>query len=161
MSGEVSVTIVGSTTAPGELRFTPAGLAVCNFTLAVNPRRFDKQAQEWKEQGAQFYRCAVWRDAAENAAETLVDKGVRLIVVGNLNPREYEKDGVKRLSLDVDVEEMGPSLRFASCSINRTQRGAGNGGFGGASSGASRSTAAPADDPWATGTGAPREEPPF
>lgn len=164
MSGEVAVTIIGTTTAPAELRFTPAGMAVCNFSLAVNPRRFDKQSNEWREQPTQWYRCAVWRDAAENAAETLAEKGVRLIVVGTLNPREYEKDGVKRMSLDVDVEEMGPSLRWASASINRAQRGAGNGGAAPRSS----APAAPADDPWATGPsassggfGGAQEEPPF
>src|SRR5690242_6054404 len=160
-NGAVQVTIVGTTTAPAEPRFVPSGVAVCSWTLAVNPRRFDKQAGEWKEQPAQFYRCSVWREAAENAAETLTEKGMRLIVVGTLNPREYEKDGIKRLSLEVDVEEVGPSLRWASVAVNRTQRGSGNGGN---QSTPTRSSA-PADDPWASkptgGFGGNQEQPPF
>jgi single-strand DNA-binding protein len=161
MSGEVSVTLTGHTAAPSELRFVPSGAAVCSFSLGVTPRRYDKQSSEWRDQPTQWYRCSVWRDQAEHVAETLTEKGMRVIVVGTMNPREYEKDGVKRLSLDVDVEEVGVSLLRATAKVNRTQRGAGNGGFGGASSGAAQPTAGPADDPWATGPAVNREEPPF
>ena len=159
MAGEISVTLVGTTTAPAELRFVPSGAAVCSWTLAVNPRRFDKQAGEWKEQPAQFYRCSVWRDAAENAAEVLTEKGMRLVVTGTLNPREFtDKDGVKRLSLDVEVEEVAPSLRYATARVTKTQRGGGNGGNGGNQSTPARPSA-PADDPWASTSGS--SEPPF
>lgn len=132
---------------------------MCSFSLGVTPRRYDKQSSEWKDQPTQWYRCSVWRDQAEHVAETLTEKGMRVIVVGTMNPREYEKDGVKRLSLDVDVEEVGVSLLRATATINRTQRGAGNGGFTNAP--ASQPSAAPADDPWATKSAGSADIPPF
>jgi single-strand DNA-binding protein len=167
MAGEVPVTIIGTTTAPADLRFTASGHAVASFTVAVNPRRFDKQRNEWVEQPTQWYRCSVWREAAENAAETLSDKGMRVMVSGNLNPREYEKDGVKRMSLDVDVEELGVSLKWATAKVSRASRHSGGGGFGGSQERPGTGGQGAQADPWATGPGAyggghqATDEPPF
>jgi single-strand DNA-binding protein len=143
MAGETPITVVGNLTADPELRFTPSGAAVANFTVASTPRTFDKQTNEWKDGEALFLNCSVWRQAAENAAESLV-KGSRVIVSGRLKARSYEtREGEKRTVFEIDVDEVGPSLKYATAKVTKTTRSGGGGG-GGFSS-------APADDPWATG----------
>jgi single-strand DNA-binding protein len=139
------ITIVGRLTADPELRFTPSGAPIANWTTAVNRRKFDRQTNEWRDEGTDFYRCSVWRDAAENAAESLT-KGTEVIVTGTLASRDYEtRDGEKRTVWEVQVEHVGPSLRFATATVTRAQRGQG---------GTARPAgAAPQDDPWATPAG--------
>lgn len=122
MSGETLITICGNTTAPAELRFTPSGAAVANFTVASTPRTFDKNSNEWKDGTTLFMRCSAWRDMAENIAETLDQKGMRVIVTGRLTQRSYEKDGQTRTTVELEVDEIGPSLRYANAKVNRTQR---------------------------------------
>lgn len=130
MAGETIITVVGNLTADPELRFTPSGAAVANFTIASTPRTFDRQTGEWKDQEALFLRCSIWREAAENVAESLT-KGQRVIAQGRLKARSYEtKEGERRTSMELDVDEIGPSLRFATASVNRNQR-SGGGNFGG------------------------------
>ncbi len=114
-------TIVGNLTTDPELRFTPSGAAVANFTVASTPRTFDKHSNEWKDGETLFMRCSVWRDAAENVAESLT-RGTRVIVTGRLRSRSYEKDGEKRTVIEMDADEVGPSLRYASAKITRAQR---------------------------------------
>ncbi len=179
MAGETVITVVGNLTADPELRFTPSGSAVANFTIASTPRTFDRQSNEWKDGETLFLRASIWRDAAENVAETLT-KGTRVIAQGRLRTRSYEtKEGEKRTSMELDVDEIGPSLRYASASVKRTQRSAGGGNFNGGG-GAPQSgggnwgappaqTQQPASDPWATpgantggwGNGPDMSEPPF
>src|SRR5438132_2010088 len=132
MAGETLVTVVGNLTADPELRFTPSGAAVANFTVASTPRNFDRQAGEWKDGEALFMRCNVWRQAAENVAETLT-RGMRVMVSGRLRQRSYEtKEGEKRTVYEVEVDDVSPSLRNASAKVNRVARsGAGDGGYGG------------------------------
>ena len=132
MAGETIITVVGNLTADPELRFTQSGAAVASFTVASTPRTFDRQANEWKDGEALFLRCSVWRDAAENVAESLT-KGTRVIVQGRLQQRSYtDRDGNQRTSIDLQVDEIGPSLRYATASPNKVQRGGGGGrGFGG------------------------------
>lgn len=115
-------TVIGNLTADPELRFTASGAAVANFTIASTPRTFDKSTNEWKDGEALFLRCAIWRDAAENAVESLT-KGARVIVHGKLKQRSWEKDGEKRTSVELDVDEIGPSLRYATAKVTRTPRG--------------------------------------
>lgn len=136
MSGEPVITVVGNLTADPELRFTPSGSAVANFTIASTPRNFDKQANEWKDGETIFLRASIWREAAENVAESLV-KGTRVVAQGRLKVRSYEtREGEKRQSWELDVDEIGPSLRYATAKVTRTQRnGNGGGGFGGGFSG--------------------------
>jgi single-strand DNA-binding protein len=125
MAGETSITFIGNLTADPELKFTPSGAAVANFTVASTPRTFDRQTNEWKDGDALFIRCAAWRQLAENAAETL-QKGQRVIVTGNLRVKNFDRqDGSKGTSVDIDVEEVGPSLRFATAKVTRVQRGQG------------------------------------
>jgi single-strand DNA-binding protein len=119
MSGETVITVIGNLTADPELRFTPAGAPVANFTIANTPRIFDRQANEWKDAPTLFLRCAVWRQAAENVAESLA-RGMRVIVQGRLVQRPYEKDGEKRTAYQLDVEEIGPSLKSATAAVTRT-----------------------------------------
>ena len=114
-------TIVGNLTTDPELRFTPSGAAVANFTVASTPRTFDKHSNEWKDGETLFMRCSVWRDAAENVAESLA-RGTRVIVTGRLRSRSYEKDGEKRTVIEMDADEVGPSLRYASAKVTRAQR---------------------------------------
>lgn len=173
MAGETTITVIGNLTNDPELRFTPSGSAVANFTIASTPRTFDRQSNEWKDGETLFLRAAVWREAAENVAESLT-KGMRVIVSGRLKSRSYEtKEGEKRTVIELEVDEIGPSLRYANAKVNRTQRsgaaggqggfGGGNsgGGFGGGNSGASQGgnsggtwganqPAAAQEDPWAT-----------
>ncbi|HSO90226.1 MAG TPA: single-stranded DNA-binding protein [Arthrobacter sp.] len=138
MAGETTITVIGNLTSDPELRFTPSGSAVANFTIASTPRTFDRQSNEWKDGETLFLRASVWREAAENVAESLT-KGMRVIVNGRLKSRSYEtKEGEKRTVIELEVDEIGPSLRYANAKVNRTQRsgggGAGNGaqgGFGG------------------------------
>ncbi len=132
MAGETIITVVGNLTADPELRFTNSGAAVASFTVASTPRTFDRQANEWKDGEALFLRCSVWREAAENVAESLT-KGMRVIVQGRLTQRSYEtQQGEKRTVVEMQVDEVGPSLRYASAKVTRNQRGGGGGGgFGG------------------------------
>jgi len=127
MAGETTITVIGNLTNDPELRFTPSGSAVANFTIASTPRTFDRQSNEWKDGETLFLRSAVWREAAENVAESLT-KGMRVIVSGRLKPRSYEKDGEKRSVIEFEVDEIGPSLKYANAKVNRTQRSGGNGG---------------------------------
>jgi len=138
MAGETPITVVGNLTADPELRFTPSGAAVANFTVASTPRTFDRQTNDWKDQETLFLNCSVWRQAAENAAESLT-RGMRVIVQGRLKARSYEtREGEKRTVFEIDVEEVGPSLKMATAKVQKTSRSGGGqgGGFGG-------------DDPWA------------
>ncbi len=158
-AGDVVVTIVGNLTADPELRFTPSGAAVASFTVASTPRVLDKATNEWKDGDALFMRCSVWRQYAENVAESL-SKGARVIVTGRLRQRSYEtREGEKRTVVEMEVDDIGPALRYATAKVNRISRGSG-GGFGDSSGGgASAST----DDPWASGPsgGTGFDEPPF
>ena len=117
MAGETSITVIGNLTADPELRFTPSGVPVANFTVASTPRTFDRQTNEWRDGEAMFLNCSVWRQYAENVAESL-SKGMRVIVQGNLRARSYEaRDGSRRTNHEIDVQEVGPSLRYASASV--------------------------------------------
>lgn len=191
MAGETVITLVGNLTNDPELRFTTSGSAVANFTVASTPRTYDRQSNEWKDGDTLFLRASVWREAAENVAETLT-KGMRVIVQGRLKSRSYEtKEGEKRTVMELEVDEIGPSLRYASAKVTRTQRnsqgggGFGNqGGFGGGNQGGGfgggqqgqfggqqgggwgGQQQAQGDDPWGTqgsgqGGGWDSNEPPF
>ncbi|MFE5307333.1 single-stranded DNA-binding protein [Isoptericola sp. NPDC056573] len=131
MAGETVITVVGNLVADPELRFTPSGAAVANFRIASTPRTFDRQTNEWKDGEALFLSCSVWREAAENVAESLT-KGMRVVVQGRLTQRSYEtREGEKRTVMELQVDEVGPSLRYASAKVTRAQRSGGGGGFGG------------------------------
>ncbi|MGH3440207.1 MAG: single-stranded DNA-binding protein [Sciscionella sp.] len=169
MAGDTVITVVGNLTADPELRFTPSGAAVANFTVASTPRTFDRQSGEWKDGEALFLRCNVWRQAAENAAESLT-RGMRVVVQGRLKQRSFEtREGEKRTVVELEVDEVGPSLKYATAKVNKVSRGSGGGGFGGGGGGASSGPAAgsaPADDPWgsappASSGGGFSDEPPF
>ena len=170
MAGETIITVVGNLTADPELRFTPSGAAVASFTIASTPRQFDRNSNEWKDGEALFLRCSIWRQAAENVAESLT-RGMRVVAQGRLKQRSYEtREGEKRTVVELDVEEVGPSLKYATAKVNRTQRGSSSGGgFGGSGSdsGGSGSAggSAPSDDPWGSappaGGGGFSDEPPF
>lgn len=174
MTGETTITVIGNLTSDPELRFTPSGSAVANFTIASTPRTFDRQSNEWKDGETLFLRASVWREAAENVAESLT-KGTRVIVSGRLKSRSYEtKEGEKRTVIELEVDEIGPSLRYANAKVNRTQRsnqgGQASGGFGNQGNTNQPAQSTPQDDPWATpqtastaggwGNG-PDSEPPF
>ena len=147
MAGETVITVVGNLTNDPELRFTPSGAAVASFTVASTPRTLDKATNEWKDGEALFLRCSIWRQAAENVAESL-QRGARVIVQGRLKQRSFEtKEGEKRTVYEVEVDEVGPSLKSATAKVVKTQRGAGAGGFGGG--------AAADNDPWASAAPAP------
>lgn len=143
MAGETIITVVGNLTADPELRYTQSGLAVANFTIASTPRTFDRQANEWKDGEALFLRASCWREFAEHVAGSLT-KGTRVIASGRLKQRSYEtKEGEKRTSIELEIDEIGPSLRYATASVTRAQsnRGVGGGGsFGAAAPAASRMT---------------------
>ena len=136
MAGDTIITVVGNLTADPELRFTPSGAAVANFTVASTPRIFDRQTGEWKDGEALFLRCNIWREAAENVAESLT-RGSRVIVTGRLKQRSFEtREGEKRTVIEVEVDEIGPSLRYATAKVNKASRGGGGGGgFGGGGGG--------------------------
>lgn len=127
MAGETTICVVGNLTADPELRFTPSGSAVANFTIASTPRTFDKQSQEFKDGETLFLRASVWRDYAEHVAESLT-KGTAVVAQGRLKARSYEKDGQKRTSYELDVDEIGPTLRFATAKVTKANKG---GGFNG------------------------------
>jgi single-strand DNA-binding protein len=148
MAGDTQITVVGNLVDDPELRFTPSGAAVANFRIASTPRTFDKQANEWKDGEALFLSCSVWRQAAENVAESL-QKGMRVVVQGNLRSRQYEtREGEKRTVFEIQVDEVGPSLKYATAKVTRTQRSGGS-SYGGQQGGGGQSS--PADnDPWAT-----------
>lgn len=130
MAGETLITVIGNLTADPELRFTPSGSAVANFTIASTPRTFDRQSNEWKDGEVLFLRCSVWKEAAENAAETLT-KGMRVIATGFLKSRSYDtKEGERRTVMELEIQEVGPSLRYASAKVTRTARGNGEGAAG-------------------------------
>lgn len=168
MAGETSITVVGTLTADPEVRFLPNGNAVCNFTIASNARTFDRQANQWRDEPPLFLRCSVWRDLAEHCAESLA-KGVRVIAQGNLKMRSYEKDGQKRTSTELDVQAIGPELRFATARVQKADRGGPgqNSGYGqqAPQQGYGQQGPAPADDPWSqpapAGAGSYSNEPPF
>lgn len=128
MAGETTITVIGNLTNDPEMRFTPSGSAVANFTIASTPRTFDRQSNEWKDGETLFLRASAWLEAAENVAESLT-KGMRVIVSGRLKSRSYEdkKSGEKRTVIELEVDEIGPSLRYANAKVNRTQRSGGNG----------------------------------
>lgn len=162
MAGDTIITVVGNLTGDPELRFTPAGAAVANFTVASTPRTFDRQSNEWKDGDTLFMRCSIWREAAENVAESLT-KGMRVIAQGRLVQRSYEtREGEKRTVVELQVDEVGPSMRYASAKVTRAQRsGGGGGGFNASGGGQSAN-----DDPWATAGpassgGSFSDEPPF
>ena len=146
MAGETVITVVGNLVEDPELRFTPSGAAVAAFRIASTPSRFNKDTSKWEDGDSLFLRCSVWRQAAENVAESL-QRGMRVIVQGRLKQREWEtKEGEKRTSYEIDVDEVGPSLKFATAKVVKTQRGSGGGGFGGGGQQADTS------DPWASST---------
>ncbi|MQA86446.1 MAG: single-stranded DNA-binding protein [Streptosporangiales bacterium] len=163
-AGDTQITIVGNLVDDPELRFTPSGQAVARFRVASTPRYRDNQTGEWKDGESLFLTCNIWRQAAENVAESL-QRGMRVIVQGRLRQRSYEtRDGEKRTVYEVEADDVGPSLRMATAKVNKTSRSGGGGGFGGGNG------PAPGDDPWASGSasfggGAPAEaatdEPPF
>jgi len=148
MANETTITVIGNLTNEPELRFTPAGSAVANFTIASTPQTFDKTQQKFVDGETLFLRASVWREAAENVAESLT-KGMRVIASGFLKSRSYEKDGEKRTVIEFEVQEIGPSLKFANAKVNRTQRNGNGGGFGGGST-QQATQQAPQADPWAT-----------
>ncbi len=158
MAGETVITVVGNLVDDPELRFTPSGAAVAKFRVASTPRTFDRQTNEWKDGESLFLTCSVWRQAAENVAESLT-KGARVVVQGRLKQRSYEdREGIKRTVYELDVDEVGASLRNATAKITKTSgRGApgGGGGWGGGPAGGGQGGqqggGAPANDPWATG----------
>ncbi|MFD3706554.1 single-stranded DNA-binding protein [Nocardia sp. NPDC058658] len=130
MAGDTVITVIGNLTADPELRFTPAGAAVANFTVASTPRVFDRNSNEWKDGEALFLRCNIWREAAENVAESLT-RGARVIVSGRLKQRSYEtREGEKRTVVELEVDEVGPSLRYATAKVSKAGRGGGGGGGG-------------------------------
>ncbi|MFF7228995.1 single-strand binding protein [Streptomyces sp. 2333.5] len=166
MAGETVITVVGNLVDDPELRFTPSGAAVAKFRVASTPRTFDRQTNEWKDGESLFLTCSVWRQAAENVAESLT-RGTRVVVQGRLKQRSYEdREGVKRTVYELDVEEVGASLKNATAKITKTSgRGGQGGGFGGGQQGGGQAGGgwgggpgggqqggggAPADDPWAT-----------
>ena len=147
MAGETVITVVGNLVDDPELRFTPSGAAVANFRIASTPRTFDRQNNEWRDGDPLFLSCSVWRQAAENVAESL-QRGMRVIVQGRLKQRSYEtREGEKRTVVELEVDEVGPALAFATAKVTRASRSGGGGGYSG---GQSRPQAAPANDPWAT-----------
>ena len=159
MAGETVITVVGNLVDDPELRFTPSGAAVANFRIASTPRTFDRQTNEWKDGETLFMRCSVWRDAAENVAESL-QRGTRVIVSGRLKSRTYEtKEGEKRTVVEMEVDEVGPSLRYATAKVTRTQRSGGGGGYG--QQGGSGGSQGGQSDPWATPGVSSSDEPPF
>ncbi|OKL48558.1 single-stranded DNA-binding protein [Boudabousia liubingyangii] len=183
MAGETPITLIGNLTNDPELRFTPSGAAVASFTVASTPRTFDRQANEWRDGETLFMRCSIWRDAAENVVESL-RKGTRVIVTGRLGSNTYKtREGEQRTSIELQVDEIGPSLRYATASVTRNQRdnngggrgnygnnngyngggnNAGGGNYGNGGGYQQPAQSAPADDPWAAAPGTNfDDEPPF
>jgi single-strand DNA-binding protein len=175
MAGETIITVVGNLTDDPDLRFTPSGAAVANFTVASTARMFDKNTNEWKDGDPLFLRCSVWRQAAENVAESLT-RGSRVIVQGRLKQRSYEtREGEKRTVYELEVDEVGAALKYATAKVTKTTRSGGGGGDysggGGSSAGGGNDPwatsapqgggSSPANDPWATPAGGANDEPPF
>jgi len=191
MAGETVITVIGNLTGDPELRFTPSGAAVASFTVASTPRTLDRESGQWRDGDPLFLRCSVWRQYAENVAESLT-KGMQVMVQGRLKQRSYEtKEGEKRTVVELDVDDVGPTLRFATAKITKSQRGSGGGnggGYGGGgggnwgsnnsgnsgnsvqrSGGQASNGPAPQEDPWATSGGGSgggwgggySDEPPF
>ncbi|HEX4791874.1 MAG TPA: single-stranded DNA-binding protein [Actinospica sp.] len=170
MAGETVITIIGNLTNDPELRFTPSGAAVASFTVASTPRMLDRESGQWKDGDPLFLRCSVWRQYAENVAESLT-KGMQVMVQGRLKQRSFEtREGEKRTVVELDVDDVGPTLRFSTAKVTKAQRGPGGGGGGGgggdwgSNSGNSvqrsggQAAGGPAqqqqqDDPWATSGG--------
>jgi single-strand DNA-binding protein len=141
MAGEPPITVVGNLTADPELRFTPSGAAVANFTVASTPRTLDRQSNEWRDGEPLFLGCSVWRQAAENAAESLT-RGMRVVVTGRLKARSYEtREGEKRTVFEIEVDEVAPSLKYATAKVTKTSRSGGGQGF----------QSGGGDDPWSSG----------
>ena len=171
-AGDTPITVVGNLVADPELRFTQAGQPVATFRVASTPRMRDAASGEWKDGDSLFLTCNVWRQAAENVAESL-QRGMRVIVTGRLKQRNYEtKEGEKRTVYEIEVDDVGPSLRNASAKVNRASRGGGEGGFSGGNrsgggsggQGASGGGSSRTEDPWASDTaagGGYSDEPPF
>lgn len=144
MAGDTTITIVGNLTTDPDLKFTPSGAAVANFTVASTPRTFDKASNEWKDGQALFMRCTIWRQAAENVAESLT-RGMRVVVQGRLTQRSFEtREGEKRTVVELQVDEVGPSLRYATATVNRAAR------EGGQSQRTAPTRQEPPADPWAS-----------
>jgi single-strand DNA-binding protein len=173
MAGDTTITIVGNLVGDPELRYTPTGQAVANFRIASTPRFMDRTTNEWKDGDSLFLSCNVWRQAAENVAESL-QRGMRVIVQGRLRQRSYEtKEGEKRTVYEIEVDEVGPSLRNASAKVTKSQRSSGGFGGGGGGQGSQGGYGGggggrPAEDPWASdsrggsaGEGGYTDEPPF
>jgi len=170
VAGETVITVIGNLTNDPELRFTPSGAAVASFTVASTPRMMDKATNEWKDGDALFLRCSVWRQAAENVAESL-QRGARVVVTGRLKQRSFEtKEGEKRTVVELDVDEVGPSLKYATAKVTKASRGGGGGNGYGSGSGAPQSASSGgssgSDDPWASAPaggagGGWSDEPPF
>ncbi|PWU53291.1 single-stranded DNA-binding protein [Micromonospora globispora] len=168
MAGDTTITVIGNLTDDPELRFTPSGAAVAKFRVASTPRFMDKASGEWKDGEPLFLACTVWRQAAEHVAESL-QRGARVIVSGRLRQRSYEtREGEKRTVIELEVDEIGPSLRYATAKVQKMSRSGGGGGFGG---GGGQGGGGNSDDPWASAAPAPSrggsgggnfdEEPPF
>lgn len=174
MAGETVITVIGNLTNDPELRFTPNGAAVASFTVASTPRTFDRASNEWKDGDTLFLRCTVWRQAAENVAESL-HKGTRVVVQGRLKQRSFEtREGEKRTVVELEADEVGVSLRSATAKVSKSSRssaggGGGNGSPGGNSGGGTGSSfgggsgagSAPSDDPWSSSSSSYSDEPPF
>jgi single-strand DNA-binding protein len=162
MAGDTVITVIGNLTSDPELRWTPSGAAVANFTIASTPRTLDRESQEWKDGEALFLRCSVWRQAAENAAESLT-RGSRVVAQGRLKQRSFEtKEGEKRSVIELEVDEIGPSLRYATATVAKAARsGDGPGGGIGAGDVRAGTGRGGSPDPWASTVGGAGEEPPF
>jgi len=168
MAGDTTITVVGNLTDDPELRFTPSGAAVAKFRVASTPRFMDKTSGEWKDGEPLFLACNIWRDAAEHVAESL-QRGARVIVTGRLRQRSYEtREGEKRTVIELEVDEIGPSLRYATAKVTKANRGGdGGGGFGGGSGGGGGFSSSgggggssSSSDPWSTPASS-SDEPPF
>lgn len=167
MAGEPIITIVGNLTADPDLRYVSSGIAVASFTVASTPRNLNKQTQQWEDGEPMFVRCSVWRDYADNVTESLT-KGTRVVVTGRLQVRSYEtKEGERRTSIEMQVDEIGPSLRYATAQVTKATRGGGqnSGGYGQAQRGGNVSYDAPpggsGQDPWNSGGSSYDDNPPF
>lgn len=159
MAGETVVTLVGNLVDDPELRFTPSGAAVANFRVASTPRTYDRQSGEWKDGDALFLSCSVWRQAAENVAESLT-RGMRVIIQGRLKQRSYDdRDGNKRTVFEIDVDEVGPSLRSATAKVTKATRSTGTGDPGTFGGGGNNQGGAPQNDPWASPAGGGGNDP--
>jgi single-strand DNA-binding protein len=165
-AGDVTITVIGNLTDDPELRFTPSGAAVAKFRVASTPRFLDRQTNEWKDGEPLFLQCNIWRQAAENVAESL-QRGARVIVTGRLRQRTYEtREGEKRTVMELEVDEIGPSLRYATAKVQKMQRSSGGGGYGSGAGSGNGGGSSGFDDPWASaapagGSGTFDEEPPF